>query len=314
MGFHEVTFPPRISYESRGGPAFNNKLIDLSSGSTEAIARWASPRFVYDVSYGIKNQTDAAELMRFFIARLGSANGFRYKDFFHFTTASDHVSAYAYNDATLGVGDGTTVQFQLRKEYANTQVVYKNIYKPLAGLVKIGVNGSEVASSGNWSFDSTTGLVTFNVAPTAGHIVTGGCQFDMPLRFDRQLDPGFMFKISGYDNREVDPIILVEYNNETFLNEDVDYGSSAEITMTADISISAGRGRVLRLAPTANRNVHLPRPADYPLGGAHWYIWNDSAFTLTFKTAGSTTFSLSGGVRTTVCNGLVSGVPTWIAF
>jgi uncharacterized protein (TIGR02217 family) len=48
--------------------------------------------------------------------------------------------------------------------------------------VRIGVNGVEQTSG--WTVDTTTGIVTFSVAPTNTHPVTAGFEFEVPVRFD----------------------------------------------------------------------------------------------------------------------------------
>lgn len=52
--------------------------------------------------------------------------------------------------------------------------------KLVAGTVKIGVGGSLVTTG--FAVDYNTGLVTFVSAP--GGVVTGGCEFDIPVRFE----------------------------------------------------------------------------------------------------------------------------------
>ena len=60
MGFHEnAIFPDDISYESRGGPRFSMSVVELASGSEERVARWASPRVVFDAAYGRWERTAA---------------------------------------------------------------------------------------------------------------------------------------------------------------------------------------------------------------------------------------------------------------
>lgn len=89
----------------------------------------------------------------------------------------------AYNDQVIGTGDGTTTEFQLTKTYGSIYAPYsRDIKKPVSGTVLIGVNGSEVTSG--WSVNLTNGAITFAVAPTPGHEITAGFEFDVPVRFD----------------------------------------------------------------------------------------------------------------------------------
>ncbi len=52
----------------------------------------------------------------------------------------------------------------------------------MAGTVRIALDGVDQPSG--WSVNTTTGVVTFSSAPSAGVAVTAGFEFDVPVRFD----------------------------------------------------------------------------------------------------------------------------------
>jgi len=57
----------------------------------------------------------------------------------------------------------------------------------VAGSVRVALNGVEQMSG--WSVDTTTGIVSFTLAPGNAVIVRAGFEFDVPVRFDSdQLD------------------------------------------------------------------------------------------------------------------------------
>jgi uncharacterized protein (TIGR02217 family) len=58
----------------------------------------------------------------------------------------------------------------------------RTITKPVAGTVKVYLDGIEQLSG--WSVDTTTGLVTFGMAPAVGVEVTADLEFEVPVRFD----------------------------------------------------------------------------------------------------------------------------------
>ena len=182
MAFHEVRFPDDISRGARGGPERRTQIVELASGDEERNATWANSRRRYDVAYGVRRADDLAAVVAFFEARNGRLHGFRFKDW------GDHKSCLpsqvpAPTDQPIGTGDGTTTGFQLLKRYASGgQIWTRTITKPVAGTVRIALDGAEQLSG--WSVDTTTGVVTFSAAPGAGVAVTAGFEFDVPVRFD----------------------------------------------------------------------------------------------------------------------------------
>ncbi len=60
------------------------------------------------------------------------------------------------------------------------------IAKPVAGSVRVAVDGVEAAALTDFTVDATTGVVTFclGIFRRAGAAVTAGFLFDVPVRFD----------------------------------------------------------------------------------------------------------------------------------
>ena len=56
--------------------------------------------------------------------------------------------------------------------------------KPVAVTVRVAVNGVARAETIDFTVDTTTGIITFNLPPAPGLSVTAGCEFDVPVRFD----------------------------------------------------------------------------------------------------------------------------------
>jgi uncharacterized protein (TIGR02217 family) len=182
MAFHEVRFPDDISRGARGGPERRTQIVELASGDEERNASWANSRRRYDIAYGIRRADDLAAVVAFFEARNGRLHGFRFKDW------ADHKSCLPSQtpgptDQVIGTGDGATTAFQLVKRYASGgQTWTRTITKPVAGSVRIAVDGADQVSG--WSVGNATGLVTFDTAPATGVAVTAGFAFDVPVRFD----------------------------------------------------------------------------------------------------------------------------------
>jgi uncharacterized protein (TIGR02217 family) len=182
MAFHDTRFPDNISRGARGGPERRKQIVELGSGDEERNASWANSRRRYDVSYGVRRADDLAAVVAFFEARNGRLYGFRFKDWADYKSSLPSV-APARADQILGTGDGLRTAFPLTKTYASgAQSWTRAITKPVAGSVLIERNGAALPTG--WAVDTTTGIVTFTVAPISGAALRAGFEFDVPVRFD----------------------------------------------------------------------------------------------------------------------------------
>jgi uncharacterized protein (TIGR02217 family) len=171
--FHEVQFPSDISYGSSGGPEFSTDVVITHSGHEQRNANWSEARAVYNVSHGVKTQAQLDNLISFFRARQGRAYGFRFKDW----------SDYNVTGQQIGIGDGSTTQFQLIKQYVSSPIsVSRDIKKPVSGTLVTYLD--DVEQSSGVSMDASTGVVTFTSPPLSSEVITADFEFDVPVRFD----------------------------------------------------------------------------------------------------------------------------------
>jgi uncharacterized protein (TIGR02217 family) len=180
--FHEVRFPIEIALGARGGPERKTEIVTLGSGREQRNARWTHARRRWDAGWGLKTLAGLAEVVAFFEERRGQLHGFRWRDRLDHTSAP-HGREVTPVDQVLGTGDGLRTVFQLGKTYGVGNDPYvRPVTKPVAGSVRVAVNGSEVSSA--VTVDATTGAVTFATPPAAGAILRAGFAFDVPVRFD----------------------------------------------------------------------------------------------------------------------------------
>jgi uncharacterized protein (TIGR02217 family) len=181
MGFDDVRFPPQISRGSTGGPERRTEIVVTGSGAEERNSRWADSRRRYNAGFGVKSLDDIHLVVAFFEERRGRLHGFRWKDHLDFTSGLPGAAVTA-TDQAIGTGDGTATRFQLVKRYGTGLRDYlRSITKPIAGSVRVAVNGQEVTG---FTLDALTGVVTLAAAPVPGATVTAGFAFDVPVRFD----------------------------------------------------------------------------------------------------------------------------------
>ena len=118
MSFHEVRYPVRLSLGSSGGPDRRTDIVTLVNGFEERNSPWAHSRRRYDAGAGMRSLDDFAALIAFFEARRGQLHGFRWKDWADYKTCLPSQSVSAL-DQEIGLGDGITTVFQLKKTYAS---------------------------------------------------------------------------------------------------------------------------------------------------------------------------------------------------
>lgn len=196
MAFHEVQFPPQLSYGATGGPGFNTSIIETRSGQEQRNGNWSIARAKYDVATSIKTESDMLTVNAFFRARLGRLHGFRFKDW----------SDYKLSSQSIGTGDSSETTFQIIKVYTDTVNPYtRTISKPVAGTTRIFLDSIEQLSG--WTVNTTTGVVTFSSAPGSGVDISVEGEFDIPCRFDTdQFSP----EISAYDQLVWTGIPIIE--------------------------------------------------------------------------------------------------------
>lgn len=174
--FHEVSLPMTLALAASGGPERRVETVTLGGGQEARNAAWAGSRRRWDIGSAAARVETLQALIAFFEARGGRLHGFRFRDMLDDRSGAPGAEVSPVDQA-LGVGDGVRAEFALVKHYGGWA---RRIWKPVAGSVRVAVNGAE----GAFSVDASTGLVTLAEAPAAGAAVTAGFRFDCPVRFD----------------------------------------------------------------------------------------------------------------------------------
>lgn len=207
--FHEVRFPVPVALGARGGPERRTDIVTTASGREERNARWAHARRRYDAGSAIRTLTQLEAVLAFFEERRGRLYGFRWRDRIDWKSCP-LAAAPRFSDQNLGVGDATTRVFALRKLYGGAYAPYwRDIAKPVAGSVKVGVAGVEKAEGVDFDVDVATGLVTFRPGrvPPAGAAVAAGFEFDVPVRFETDL---LEIDFAAFDAGSIPHVPLIE--------------------------------------------------------------------------------------------------------
>lgn len=206
--FHEVLFPLSIAFGSSGGPERRTDVVLLASGHEERNTRWADSRRRYNAGTGVRSLDDLHTLIGFFEGRRGKLFGFRFRDRGDWKSCAPG-GAVDPADQEIGVGDGVTATFQLVKSYGGVAPYERAIAKPVAGSVRVAVDGAEKVAGVDFSVDGATGIVTFlpGRIPGMGATVTAGFEFDVPVRLDTdRLD----INLASFEAGDVPNIPIVE--------------------------------------------------------------------------------------------------------
>jgi uncharacterized protein (TIGR02217 family) len=189
MTIPDYRLPVGIERGSKFSPTFQNVIQESIAGTEQRFARWTKCRGVGDVSYGLKNSTDQLgdfrAIVAIYRAHFASLIPFRFRDW------SDRTAT----DENFGTGDGSTVAFPLTMTYDPSQILlntpgalrYVRDIFLLDGAPIIKVDGAIKTVTSDYTI-SAAGVVTFTSAPANGKAITWTGNFDVPVRFDGQLE------------------------------------------------------------------------------------------------------------------------------
>ncbi|MGJ8546796.1 MAG: phage distal tail protein, Rcc01695 family [Sulfitobacter sp.] len=184
MDFHELRFPPNLTFGSLGGPQRRTDVVTLANGFEERNTPWAHSRRVYDAGLGMRSIDDVQVLIAFFEARFGQMYGFRWKDWSDYKSGLSSA-AVSFEDQHLGYGDGVQSDYQLVKTYRSGPHHYvRPITKPVQGTVRVGVEQDALQEGIDYEVDLSTGVISFAHPPDPQMQVLAGFEFDVPVRFD----------------------------------------------------------------------------------------------------------------------------------
>lgn len=160
-----------LSFDSTKTPLFNN-IVQRSVSMAELRGSFASTPvydivLAYDLLRDDATHNELKTLMGFFMARQGSWDSFLYQD------PDDNVASSTY----FGTGDGATQVFQLTRPYGSftesvsnfsADATVSNGAPATLGAAAIYVNFVLMTVGTDYTV-SSTGLVTFTVAPPFGY-------------------------------------------------------------------------------------------------------------------------------------------------
>lgn len=190
--FLEQRISGAISYGSSWTPEFEVQITTTAGGAEYRKLVHPYPVLRFRLLFRADRADIGAKVLDLYYRAYGTFAGFRVLAKDDNTTAADGRSEPTKDDQSLlYVSAGV---YQLRKEYGKSAAglpsigrPFRTIFKPVAGSVVVAKNG--VLLSVGVTVDTTNGRVTISPAPAyPADVITGGCRFDIPVRFASAID------------------------------------------------------------------------------------------------------------------------------
>lgn len=175
--FEDVAFPIELGLRASVIPTFSTNVLTSTSGHEYRNVNWSQGRMRFDAGPGLRSDEELKQLIAFFRARRGSAQAFRFRDPYDFSS-NEMTAAPTMMDEVIGAGDGVSSTFNLVKSYGAER---RRITRPAAQSVVVAIDGLQ--QQGNWRL-GPYGAIVFDDPPPAQSTITAGFEFDVPVRFE----------------------------------------------------------------------------------------------------------------------------------
>ncbi len=209
--FLEERIAAPISYASSWSDEFAVEITRTASGAEYRRLLHPYPVRRFRLHLKVDREQMFVKILGLYFRVFGRYAGFRAKAIDDFSTAANGRDAPSMLDQVLvRLSSGV---YQLRKVYGSDASglsigrPQRTIFKPVTGSLVLAVNG--VLKSSGVTVDTTTGQVTVSAAPLITDVVTAGCFFDIPVRFDTALE----LNQDAPNFRALDGVELIELLN-----------------------------------------------------------------------------------------------------
>lgn len=165
-----------------------------ASGRERRNQEWEHPLHRFILPEAVARRWEVVEdLKKHWLVMSGPFRSWPWRDPLDFASCDlvkpNQVPTVGMADQALGIGDGFTDSFQLKKTYAVGAESYeREIHLPVLSTLLVALDGVLVSAS-DYTVSRPGGVVTFDappLAPYVGHpqIITAGFLFDVEVRFE----------------------------------------------------------------------------------------------------------------------------------
>lgn len=186
---------PGVTWNASKSPEFKTETHRSVSGRELRATFQQFPLYTFNLTYDVLRDgalTELKQLLGFFMARQGSFGAFLYQD----------KSDCAVTDMAFGAGNGTQTQFQLTRAYGFGNTFAEPVQNPNL-IQRITANGVTLVGGVDYTV-SSTGLVTFAVAPDVGASLAWTGTFFYRVRFVKDVSEFNQFLLDLWENKKVD--------------------------------------------------------------------------------------------------------------
>ena len=210
FNFHEVRFPEQVSWGSHGGPRFRTQLFVSMRGFEKRNIDWAQPMMEFNAAMGVQTDVQMAQVLTFFNAREGMANGFRYKNW-----ANYRVNGLASPwSGVIAVGNGVDKRLPMFKLYGEEHThMYKRLQKIVIGtVVNVRVLVEPQIEGTDFTIDYNSGEIIFNtVVPNEWPVYCDALEFDEAVRFNTD---NMQATVDQFNSQSLQNLPLITFRGE----------------------------------------------------------------------------------------------------
>ncbi len=193
-GFIDAYPPGHIKgFPFTSSPRWSTDITAVKSGSEKRNKNWEEPLHRFLAPQAIRSQADLEAVKDMWWTLGGPFKTFPFPDPLDQAsrpmTAPNVRPSISATDQLLGVTDGLTRFYQLRKAYTfGSETVYRSISLPVVASVVLALDGATLAAATGGPYTATVsrpgGVIEFASPPDAGLDLTAGFYFDVPARFE----------------------------------------------------------------------------------------------------------------------------------
>lgn len=190
MTFYRAALPACYSAGSEAYPVRPTQIVRSASGSPIRRAMRSESYREFRVTFDPRRRNDIHDIIAHFEVMQGSLHSFPMRDKFDFKSGrpDDNVTS---TDALIGIGDGSTTEFQLVKQYSRTLLdnvtvlsTDRTIKVIKTGSLQVAVNATLQTEGAQYTANYDTGVITFVSPPSGGSpatSITAGFEFYVPV-------------------------------------------------------------------------------------------------------------------------------------